>query len=119
MGERVLSTLTIGQAPSPDVTPIIDRKVPADVRRLHRGVLDALSHAEITARYRPEPGEAVLVTRLHDGIEVVLSRARMRGGVGQGLAALEADGAEVILLLCTGTFEGLGCDKAWLVEPDH
>jgi protein AroM len=25
----------------------------------------------------------------------------------------------VILLLCTGTFDGLVCDKAWLVEPDH
>jgi protein AroM len=43
----------------------------------------------------------------------------MRDGVQHALAALEAEGAEVILLLCTGTFEGLGCDKAWLVEPDH
>src|SRR5262249_13563603 len=22
-------------------------------------------------------------------------------------------------LLCTGTFEGLECERAWLVEPDH
>jgi protein AroM len=119
MPARVLGTLTIGQAPRPDVTPIIDRYVPAEVRRIHRGVLDGLSRAEIGDSYRPEPGEAVLVTRLHDGAEVALSRRRMRDGVQQALAALEADGAEVILLLCTGTFEGLGCDRAWLVEPDH
>ena len=119
MRERVIGTLTIGQAPRPDVVPIIDRHVPAAVRRIHRGVLDGLSRAEIAARYRPEPGEAVLVTRLHDGGAVELSRRRMRDGVQQGLAALEAEGCEVILLLCTGTFNGLECAKAWLVEPDH
>ena len=119
MRERVLGTLTIGQAPRADVVPIIDRHVPEAVRRIHRGVLDGLSRGEIDARYRPEPGEPVLVTRLEDGSEVVLSRHRMRNGVQRGLAALEADGCEAILLLCTGTFDGLHCDKAWLIEPDH
>ena len=50
MRQRVLGTLTIGQAPRPDVVPIIDRHVSADIRRIHRGVLDGLSHAEIAAR---------------------------------------------------------------------
>lgn len=119
MRERVLGTLTIGQAPRPDVTPIIDRHVPPSLRRVHRGVLDGLSRAEIDARYRPEPGEAVLVTRLSSGGEVMLSRRRMRDGVQQALAALEGGGCDVILLLCTGTFDGLECERAWLVEPDH
>ena len=119
MRQRVLGTLTIGQAPRPDVVPIIDRHVSADIGRIHRGVLDGLSHAEIAARYRPEPGEPVLVTRLHDGTEIELSRERMRDGVQGALAALEAEGCDAILLLCTGTFEGLACDKAWLIEPDH
>jgi protein AroM len=35
------------------------------------------------------------------------------------LANLEDDGGDIILLLCTGTFVGLECRKAWLVEPDH
>ncbi len=119
MRERVLGTLTIGQAPRPDIVPIIDRHVPEAVRRIHRGVLDGLSRAEIDARYRPEPGEPALVTRLEDCGAVELSRHRMRDGVQRGLAALEAEGCDVILLLCTGTFDGLQCDKAWLVEPDH
>src|SRR5436853_6856204 len=92
MRERVLGTLTIGQAPRPDVVPIIDRHVSADIRRVHRGVLDGLSHAEIAARYRPEPNEAVLVTRLQDGTEIELSRHRMRDGVRDALAGLEAEG---------------------------
>src|SRR5579862_9580980 len=119
MRERVLGTLTIGQAPRPDVTPIIDRHVPAEVRRIHRGVLDRLSPGEIDVRYRPTAGEAALVTRLADGSTVELSRRHMQDGVQQALFGLEAEGCTVILLLCTGTFAGLQCRKAWLVEPDH
>ena len=37
MPQRTLGTLTIGQAPRPDVVPIIDRHVPAVVRRVHVG----------------------------------------------------------------------------------
>src|SRR5437764_3736953 len=102
MPQRTLGTLTIGQAPRPDVVPIIDRHVPASVRRIHRGVLDGLANAEIAARYGAEGGEPALVTRLHDGSVVELSRARMRDGVQQALAALESEGSDVILLLCTG-----------------
>jgi len=61
----------------------------------------------------------VLVTRLQDGTEVELSRRRIKGGVQEALGALEAEGCDAILLLYTGTFDGLECDKAWLVEPDH
>src|SRR5947208_172258 len=89
MRERVLGTLTIGQAPRPDVVPIIDRYVSADIRRIHRGVLDGLSHTEIAARYRPEGGEPELVTRLQDRTAVVLSRHRMKDGVQQALTAHE------------------------------
>src|SRR5690349_13099512 len=98
MRERVLGTLTIGQAPRPDVAPIIDRHLPAGVRCIHRGVLDGLSRAEIDARYRTDPGEAALVTRLADGSAVELSRRRMQEGVQQALFALEAAGCGVILL---------------------
>jgi protein AroM len=116
---RTLGTLTIGQAPRLDVVPIIDRHAPAAVRQVHRGVLDGLSSSEIAARYGAEAGEPALVTRLHDGSVVELSRIRMRDGVQASLATLEAEGCDVILLLCTGTFDGLLCDKAWLIEPDH
>lgn len=119
MRDGTLGTLTIGQAPRPDVVPIIDRHVPDGVRRIHRGILDGLSHAEIDDRYLARGGEAALVTRLKDGRVVELSRDRMRDGAEAALKGLEGEGCDVILILCTGTFEGLHCDKAWLVEPDH
>jgi len=37
MVDTVLGTFTIGQAPRPDVTPILDQYVPASVKRFHRG----------------------------------------------------------------------------------
>jgi protein AroM len=119
MSTRILGTLTIGQAPRPDVVPIIEQHVPAKTRLVHRGVLDGLSRKEIATRYEADPDEAALITRLQDGTSVNLSRRRMRDGVQTVLAALEDDGCDVILLLCTGTFVGLECRRAWLVEPDH
>jgi protein AroM len=117
--ERTLGTLTIGQAPRADVVPIIDAHVPPSVRRIHRGVLDGLPRGEIDARYGAAPGEAALVTRLHDGGVVELSRSRMQDGVQRALFELEDAGCAAILLLCTGTFADLHCRRAWLIEPDH
>src|SRR3979411_2803463 len=92
MRERVLGTLTIGQAPRADVVPIIDRYVSTAPRRIHRGFPDGLPPAEIAARYRPEGGEPELVTRLQDGTEIMLSRQRMKDGVQAALRALEGEG---------------------------
>jgi protein AroM len=119
MSSRALGTLTIGQAPRSDVVPIIEQHVPAKTRLVHRGALDGLSRAEVAAQFAPDPGEAALITRLQDGGSIHLSRRRMREQVQLVLGDLEDDGCNVILLLCTGTFVGLECRRAWLVEPDH
>jgi protein AroM len=119
MSDRTLGTLTIGQAPRPDVVPIIERHVPANTRLIHRGALDGLTRAEIAARYEADPDEPALITRLLDGSSVNLSRRRMQGAVQEKLMLLEKDGCDIILVLCTGTFTGLECRRAWLVEPDH
>jgi len=55
MADTILGTLTIGQAPRHDVTPILDRYVPTSVKRIHRGLLDGLSRDEIAARMLPKP----------------------------------------------------------------
>ena len=119
MRERILGTLTIGQAPRPDVAPIVEAHLPEGVCCIHRGVLDGMTRRDIDARYRPEPDEPVLVTRLQDGTEVVMSRRRMRDGVREALDRLEAEGCDIILILCTGSFEHLETRRAWLIEPDR
>jgi protein AroM len=119
MAQRVLGTLTIGQAPRPDIVPILDRYVPQSVRRIHCGVLDGLSPAEIDAGYGARPGEPILVTQLADGSSVRLSGPKVERGAQEKLGLLEREGCDVILMLCTGTFHALQCRKSWLVEPDR
>jgi protein AroM len=119
MSVRTLGTLTIGQAPRADVTPIIDAHIPPQTRRIHRGLLDGFTRAEIDARYGADPDEPVLITRLLDGSSVQVSARKANEAVGEKISALEAEGCDVILLLCTGTFHGLSCAKSFLLQPDH
>jgi len=119
MAGTILGTLTIGQAPRTDVTPILDRHIPASVERIHQGLLDGLSREEIAGAYAAEPGEAVLVTRLSDGSSVQLSAQKVHGALQERLDALEADGCNIVLLLCTGAFEGLRLKRGFLLEPDR
>ncbi|MDR3410890.1 MAG: AroM family protein [Formivibrio sp.] len=118
MAAHFLGTLTIGQAPRADITPILNAHLPERVS-LHLGVLDGLSKEEIAARFTPRPGDAVLTTRLLDGSSVVLGKPAVRVVLQEKLDLLEAHGCSLIVLLCTGEFEGLACRKAWLIEPDH
>ena len=75
---RRLGTITIGQAPRPDITPIIDAAIGAGVPRQHVGLLDGLGGEEIS-RFRSRPGQPELITRLLDGRAVRAGCAKLRG----------------------------------------
>src|SRR5260370_763795 len=61
----------------------------------------------------------VLVTRLSDGSSVQLSAQKVHCALQGRLDALEADGCNIVLLLCTGAFEGLRLSRGFLLEPDR
>lgn len=119
IGRKRLGTLTIGQAPRADITPILLTALPEGVDCVQTGVLDGLSRDDIAARYAPREGEPVLVTRLLDGSSVKLDKAAVRRDMDGKLAELQALSCDVVLILCTGEFHGLDLDRAWLVEPDR
>lgn len=114
-----LGTLTIGQAPRADITPILDDVLDTRLARRHAGVLDGLSRAEIERDFATEPGKPMLITKLLDGSAVVIGRARTEAAAQAKLAMLEAEGCSTILMLCTGHFASLTTEKARLVEPDR
>ena len=116
---RKLGTLTIGQAPRADITPILDAVLPDDVPRHHAGVLDGLTQAEIARDFAPRPEGALLTTRLLDGSAVITDRDKTEAAAASKLAMLEAEGCSTILMLCTGHFGTLACKQARLVEPDR
>lgn len=113
-----LGTLTIGQAPRPDITPILAQHLSPQTRCIHAGLLDGLTRTDIERLYKVEPGQPTLITRLLDGTSVVVSKPKVLGLMNEKIAALRKQGCDFILLLCTGAFEGLACDGAWLIEPD-
>lgn len=115
-----LGTITIGQAPRLDVTPILDQHVAAAIPRVHVGVLDRLSRDEIAAGFAPRGRDAArMVTRLADGSSVEVDASAIEAGVQRRLTELEDAGCTVIVVLCTGVFRGLRSRKAWLIEPDR
>lgn len=101
-----IAMVTIGQAPRSDLVPEMTRDLPATVRIHEVGALDAMSATEIAALH-PAPGEARLVTRLADGSEAIVSRAWMNERLKQVFSKLDDEGFDLIVLLCTGWFEGL------------
>jgi protein AroM len=119
MKQRRAATLTIGQAPRADITPILQTHWPSQANCVHKGLLDGLSPAEIATRFAPQPGDALLTTRLLGGTSVLLGKSAVQRALQEAISTLEAGGCEMILLLCTGEFEALKCEKAWLVEPDR
>ena len=67
-----IGAITIGQAPRTDVTEDIMRLFDGKVELLQRGGLDGLTKEEI-ARFAPEKGDYVLVSRLTDGSSVTFA----------------------------------------------
>jgi len=115
---KSLVTLTIGQSPRSDIMPLLTEFLPGE-QTDHVGLLDGLSEAEIAARYAPDAQDGVLVSRLQNGAQVRLATAKVEQGLQAKIAALEAEGYDTILLLCTGEFGALTAKSALLLEPDR
>ena len=114
-----LGTVTIGQAPRSDVSPILEEHLGGKAELVQVGVLDGLTKEQIGERFSPEAGDYVLTSRLTSGDSVVMAREKIAPVLQQKIAQLEEQGCRQILVLCTGVFEGLKADRAELLEPDE
>jgi protein AroM len=101
-----LGVVTIGQSPRADLTGELAAYLPAGTRLLERGALDDLSSPAIAA-LAPDADEDTLTSRLRGGGSVVLDRQRLAPLLEQAISALEQEGAEVSLLVCTGSLRPL------------
>lgn len=96
----ILGCVTIGQAPRVDVVPDLVPVLPG-IEIIERGALDELDAAEIAA-LTPQGGRASLVSRLRDGGSAVLDEEHMMPLVQRAVDRAVADGADAVLILCTG-----------------
>ncbi|MFF3171921.1 AroM family protein [Streptomyces sp. NPDC057900] len=115
---HTLTFLTIGQAPRPDLSEAIEAHLPAATRVRHAGVLDGLTRQEAELRLGAARGRATLLSRLADGGAVTLDAEAVEAGLRSRIEQVEEEGADVVVLLCTGAFPGLRTRRARLVEPD-
>ena len=110
-----VGTATIGQTPRSDVVPAMRQLFGRPVEVIERGALDGLTAEEI-ARYRPEPGEGPIITRLTDGSSVLLSHAKILPRMQQCCDELVAAGCEVLVMLCGADWSALTAARP-IVNP--
>jgi protein AroM len=100
---RTIGLLTIGQAPRPDRLARDVAAAAGGATVLERGALDGLTRPDLAA-FAPEGGDYRLVTLLADGSSVVIAKRFILERLQRQITALEGDGADVVLLMCTGEF---------------
>lgn len=111
MAARRVAFLTTGQAPRSDVVPEMVAEIGTPIELIEAGMLDHLSRAEIEA-LRPADGAPVIVSRLRDGTEVAMDHRKVATGLQPLIDAHEE--ADVLVLLCTGSFPALTSAAALL-----
>ena len=111
----VVGLVTIGQSPRADVVPEMAALIGPGVDVREAGALDGLTRPEID-RLAPTGSDEILVTRLQDGSAVFVGKEKIVGLVEQRIAALEARGATMTALLCTGAFPRLRASRP-LIQP--
>jgi protein AroM len=119
---RKIGAITIGQSPRDDIMAVMTPHLPDGLKVLQRGALDDLDAVTI-ASLRPdlsaetgdlggprEPANEleydILVSRMRDGSEAMMTHDRVVPLMQQKIVELESEGAEFIVLLCGG-------DSAW------
>lgn len=102
-GVPSIGALVVGQSPRPEIESEFRHLAGDTAKLVLRGALDGLSRAEIDALV-PEDDADTLFTRLPNGDGVKISKQQViRHGADQ-LESLHAEGVDVVIMLCTGSF---------------
>jgi len=110
--------LTIGQAPRLDLEDIFHHFFDRDSVD-QAGLLDGLTLEEAINTYGILPDtKEVLISRLVDGTTIKMDHTLVQDALKKKVTKLEADGYEIIVILCTSVFHGLSTQTALLVEPE-
>lgn len=111
----MIAFVTIGQSPRNDMVPEVIAAMGDEVEHIQIGALDHLD-TDAIRWLGPEPGERLLITKLRSGETVKVSEERLFP-LMQRAVSEAAERAQVVLLLCTGSFSRLACSVP-LICPD-
>ena len=116
--KAVLAAITIGQAPRTDITADILPLLSAGMELREYGALDDYSYEEIMARFAPAEGDEVLVSRMRDGRQAMFAERFVTPLVQEKIDQAETEGADAIILFCTGVFPKFR-HRVLLLEPQE
>jgi len=103
---KTVAFVTIGQSPRDDMLPEMLERIGSGIEPIEIGALDDLDDDAI-ARLAPKAGDHTLVSRLRDGREVTIGKVWTRQRLVEIMDGLDRRGLDLIVLLCTGYFEGV------------
>jgi len=106
MNTTCIGVIYIGQAPRPDCIAQLRLLLGSELDIVEAGALDGVSRSDIET-FIPNGSHDTLFTRLPDGDELIISKAQVTKRTQRHIERFMADGIDVILMFCTGTFEGL------------
>ncbi len=112
-----VGAITVGQSPRIDVTPDIMPIFGNKVELIEIGALDGLSYEEI-AKFEPEEGDYVLVSRMSDGGSVTFAEKHILPRLQECIYKLEEQGVSLIIFFCTGNFPVEFDSKVPLIFPN-
>ena len=112
----LVAMVTIGQSPRTDVTSDVADILGPDIRIVECGALDELTSKDISG-LKPSPDEHLLVTRLRDGGEVMISHEKVVSLVNDCISKVQ-DKAAVVVFLCTGEFKEIHADRLLIMPSD-
>ncbi|MBM4440415.1 MAG: AroM family protein [Candidatus Rokubacteria bacterium] len=114
---KKVGLITVGQSPRVDVVPDMLEIMGRDLEIAEVGALDGLTRDQLQA-LEPEGDDEIIVTRLADGSSVFVGKSKMIPRIEARIAALEDQGTELNVLLCTGEFPRLAARRPFL-EPQQ
>lgn len=116
MPSSTVGLVTIGQSPRPDIRATYESILGQAIRMIEAGALDGLDAAAVR-HLLPSDGDTPLVT-LFDSDEVRIGKRSVTPLLQRAISRVVADGAAIVVVLCTGHFEGLRAAVP-LIEPDR
>jgi protein AroM len=98
------------------VTPEFLASLGIEAELIQAGALDGLSREEVEG-LAPGSGDYMLVTRMNDGSEVIVSAEQIHRRMENCIRHLEEADVEIIVLFCTGEFPALR-SRCPILKPD-
>ena len=110
-----INKIRIEQSPRDDITPELKNYWGDKFNIVEKGALDNYSFQEIQKNFSPNNNEDILVTRLNEGEEVIISHKYIQKLLQRKINEL-SDDIDLIVLLCTGVFDDFDTNKL-IIRP--